>query len=459
MKDHALPLSEPDFRALFQSAPGLYLVLTPDLIIVAVSDAYLRATMTQRTSILGRGLFDVFPDNPEDPTADGMSNLRSSLKRVLQHRIVDTMPTQKYDIRKPESEGGEFEERFWSPVNSPVLGPDKEVLYVIHRVEDVTEFARLKQRGIEQDKVLDDLRSEERFRKAFDANPEPITICTACDGRYIDANQTFLRVTGYRREETIGRTAWELGFLTPGDHAQLVALLEKQGSVRELEVTFRLKSGEQRTGLESAELIEVAGQRCIIAILQDVTEKRSLEGKLRQAQKMEAIGQLTGGIAHDFNNLLSVIIGYAEIIEQGLPPHADLQKECREIKKAGERAASLTRQLLAFSRQQVLRPRIVDLNAVVQDVEKMLRRLIGEDIDFNTALHPALGSIQVDPIQVEQVIINLALNARDAMPQGGRLTIETANVDVDEQYSRLEADRTTRSGIHGGIRWQSKRTK
>ena len=134
----------PDFQALFQTTPGLYLVLAPNLTIVAVTDAYLHATMTKREDILGHGVFDVFPDNPDDPAATGVRNLRTSLQRVLQDKTSDGMAVQKYDIRRPQSEGGEFEERFWSPVNSPVLGPNREVLYIIHRVEDVTEFIRLK---------------------------------------------------------------------------------------------------------------------------------------------------------------------------------------------------------------------------------------------------------------------------------------------------------------------------
>jgi PAS domain S-box-containing protein len=147
---------DPDFQALFESAPGSYLVLTPDLTIVAVSDAYLRATMTEREQILGRGLFDVFPDNPDDPAASGERNLGSSLERVLSERVPDTMAVQKYDIRRPE---GGFEERYWSPVNSPVLGTDGEVRYIIHRVEDVTEFVRLKKAGSEQEKLTHELRT------------------------------------------------------------------------------------------------------------------------------------------------------------------------------------------------------------------------------------------------------------------------------------------------------------
>src|SRR5437764_93051 len=141
----------PDYRALFESAPGLYLVLTPDLRIVEASDAYLRATMTARVEILGRDFFEVFPDNPDDPTATGVRNLRASLDRVLQTRTGDAMAVQKYDVRRPESEGGEFEERYWSAFNSPVLNERDEVVYIIQRVEDVTEFIRLKQAGLEME--------------------------------------------------------------------------------------------------------------------------------------------------------------------------------------------------------------------------------------------------------------------------------------------------------------------
>jgi len=156
---HEVDPSAPDFQALFESAPGLYLVLTPDLRIVAVSEAYLRATMTRRREILGRGIFEVFPDNPADPTPTGVRNLRASLERVLRNKVPDTMAVQKYDIRKPEAEGGRFEERHWSPVNSPVLGPTRQLLYIIHRVEDVTEFVRLKQQGLEQQKLTLELRT------------------------------------------------------------------------------------------------------------------------------------------------------------------------------------------------------------------------------------------------------------------------------------------------------------
>lgn len=160
-----------DFRSLFESAPGLYLVLSPELKIVAVSNAYLNATLTERDKIMGRGIFDVFPDNPDDPAASGVGNLRASLHRVLETKAPDTMAVQKYDIQRPESEGGGFEEKYWSPLNTPVLA-NSSVQYIIHQVEDVTEFIKLKQRGTEQHKIAEEMRTKadqmetEIFRRA-----------------------------------------------------------------------------------------------------------------------------------------------------------------------------------------------------------------------------------------------------------------------------------------------------
>jgi two-component system cell cycle sensor histidine kinase/response regulator CckA len=174
----------------------------------------------------------------------------------------------------------------------------------------------------------------------------------------------------------------------------------------------------------------------LLGIATDITERRSLEARFEQAQKMEAIGQLAGGIAHDFNNLLTVINGTCELALAQAPAGGQLHEDLQEIRRAGERAASLTRQLLAFSRKQILQPRTLSLDAVVAEMESMLRRLIGDDIDLVLVPAVALGSVKADPGQMEQVVANLAVNARDAMPQGGKLTIELHNVDIDEPYAR-----------------------
>src|SRR5581483_4782111 len=181
-----------------------------------------------------------------------------------------------------------------------------------------------------------------------------------------------------------------------------------------------------------------------IAVVRDLTRQKELESQLRQAQKMEAVGRLAGGIAHDFNNLLTAISGYSEFLIEGERDDR-LRRHAEEIKKAAARAAALTGQLLAFSRRQVLQPRVLDLNAVVSDMDMMLRRLIGEDVELVATLDPALGAVRADPTQVEQVIVNLAVNARDAMPNGGALTIETGNVSTsDEELVEL---RVTDSGV------------
>ena len=354
--------------------------------------------------------------------------------------------------------GRYFRDAVLSPRISPGLREQIEAAIIekggwkgecLHRRKDGTDFPVYLSVGPLRDsanrvignvEIVRDLteskRAEERFYKAFHLNPEPITIATVSEGRYLDVNESFLRITGYKREEVIGRTSLEVRFWErPEDRARLIEVLKRHGSVRDLEITFRTKSAEQRTALDSADIIEVNGQKCIIAILKDITERKAMEKQLRQLQKMEAVGQLSGGIAHDFNNLLGVILGYSEILEEGLSENPKLRRTAQEITKAGQRAASLTRQLLAFSRQQLLEPTILNLNAVVADSGTMLRRLIGEHIDITTKLAEDLGHIRADQSQIEQVIMNLAVNARDAMPDGGKLRFETRNIELDAEYA------------------------
>jgi signal transduction histidine kinase len=184
---------------------------------------------------------------------------------------------------------------------------------------------------------------------------------------------------------------------------------------------FPVTRGEQRVGS--------------VASFVDITQRKRLEAQLRQAQKMEAIGSLAGGVAHDFNNLLSVILSYAEMMLDGLKGGDPMRPDLEEIKKAGERASVLTRQLLAFSRQQLLQPRVLDLNQVCNGLQSMLRRLLGEDVELSLLTTRALGQVRADPGQIEQVVMNLVVNARDAMPDGGRISIETDNVDLGAAYA------------------------
>ena len=451
------PAEGPDFQALFESAPGLYLVLTPDLTIVAVSQAYAHATMTRREDIVGRGLFEVFPDNPDDPGATGTANLRASLDRVLRNRAPDTMAVQKYDIRRPESEGGAFEERYWSPRNSPVLGAAGEVVYVIHEVEDVTAFVRLQQQGAAERKVTEELRSNAarmeatlqataRYRALMEQANDAILILDLA-GTILEANRESERLFGLPRARIVGRNYDE--FVVPEermDSASRRGRLGAEGTIRVPDRHMERAGGTVVTVDVSGSLVRLGDESRVLAILRDVTERQRLEAQLLQSQKMESVGRLAGGVAHDFNNLLGVITGYGDLLLQEIGPGHPSHRRVVEIRKAADRAASLTRQLLAFSRKQVLQLRVLDLNAVVAGIEPMLRRLIGEHIDLITALDKGLGRVKADLGQVEQVIANLAVNARDAMHKGGKLLIETGNVELDAVYAATRPD--ARPGPH-----------
>ena len=271
-------------------------------------------------------------------------------------------------------------------------------------------------------------RSEARARRLVESSIIGIGI-GPLDGKLLDANDAWLKLLGYTHEEMLsGTLRWDK--MTPPEYHEIdqraVDQLTKTGVALPWEKEFIRKDGSRVAVLIGVAALESEqGDIEAVSFVVDLSERKQLEQQLRKAQKMEAIGQLAGGIAHDFNNLLSVIIGYSEILLGRTGLDAKMHGQCEEIKRAGNRAASLTRQLLAFSRQQVLTPTVLNLNAVVVETEKMLGRLIGEEIELRTALDPTLGSVKVDPGQVEQIIMNLAVNARDAMPGGGKLVIET----------------------------------
>lgn len=290
-------------------------------------------------------------------------------------------------------------------------------------------------------------QSEERFEKAFRSSPLGITISTEKDGRYIDANDAFVKLVGYRLDELLGMAAQKLGiWIDPTDRDKMLEQLQNASATEPLDTRFRTKSGEERQVLISAERITLDGTPCVLANTVDVTDSRRLEAQFRQAQKLEAVGRLAGGVAHDFNNILGVIMGYSELAKELTSPSSPVHKHLDNIKQAGHRAAELTKQLLAFSRQQVVTPQILDMNAVVQSTSKMLLRLIGEDVSLLVRPAKSLGSVKADLGQIEQILMNLAVNARDAMPNGGKIVIETANVELDETYT--EQHSPVRPGLY-----------
>ncbi len=556
-----------DFRALFEGSPNLYLVLDPDLKIVAVSDAYCQATLTNRKTILGRGIFDVFADNPADLTATGVSNLRASLERVLQFRRPDKMALQKYDIPRPASGGGGFEERYWSPLNSPVLDSQGEVAWIIHRVEDVTERWKTEE-GLKQESAFYDI--------VINNIPAMVFVKDAVDLRFVLINRAGEELLGIDRSEFIGKSDYDffpkeqadffvardrealragglqvtpeepintrergVRFLqtrkmaVPGEHGKpkyLLALSEDITERRQAEIALReneirmrgflLASPDAMIVVDQAGRILLASHRVepmfgytseelsgkpinmllperfhdrhtayvhdymkrpegrnmgtgrelnarrkdgsefpveinlsptetseglvVIAAVRNVSASKSMEKQLRQAQKMEAIGNLTGGLAHDFNNLLGIIIGNLDLLSgqpgNGVTKDPNLNQLSSEALDAALRGADLTRRLLAFARRQALQPQRTELNELIEGISKLLRRTLGTDIEIKLNLEPKAWPANVDPSQLGASLINIVNNARDAMPNGGTLTIATSNRHLDEDYVFAHAD-------------------
>jgi PAS domain S-box-containing protein len=283
-------------------------------------------------------------------------------------------------------------------------------------------------------------QSEASFRSVIENAPYGIYRANAA-GKFLSVNPALQKMLGYETQEDLSHANLSTDIYSdPQEHRRANDLFAGTKGL-DVEVEWKRKDGTPLKARCSGRLIEgeqgeCKGEANFEVFVEDVTDKRVLEQQLHMAVKMEAVGRLSGGIAHDFNNLLGVIIGYAQVLKRRLKSGEDIFEYAEEIEKAGQRAASLTRQLLAFSRQQVLAPAILNLNALISDMGKMIHRLIGEDIELVMNLDPAIGSVKADHGQIEQVVMNLAVNARDAMPQGGKLALETAMATFDQAYTR-----------------------
>jgi PAS domain S-box-containing protein len=319
----------------------------------------------------------------------------------------------------------------------PLRSACGDVVGVLGVYTDITERKRMEE-ALRQ--------SEQRYREVVEGSIQGILIHQ--EGKIEFVNRSLARMFGYEDPaELLGLSPDVL--IAPEDRPLLhsrrqrclggepLPLIEWQG----------LRKDGSRVWIQSTVTTIVwNGRPALLSTRLDITERKALEEQLRQAQKMEAVGRLAGGIAHDFNNFIQIITGCGEVVLGDLPAVHPCRDMIREMKNAGDRAAGLTRQLLAFSRRQILAPHLLDLSVVAQDASRLLERLIGEDIELVTASEPGLAPVRADPNQVEQVLLNLAVNARDAMPHGGKLTIETRNVELDEAYVRSNPE--ARPGPH-----------
>ncbi len=265
-------------------------------------------------------------------------------------------------------------------------------------------------------------------------------------GQFLSVNSAFVRMLGYDSSDEV--LPLDMGRDVYADADERQRLLDRDTysdrQYDDVEATWKRKDGRLlQVQLSVRAVRNAAGQVDYYeTFVRDVTDQRRLQQQLTQSQKMEAIGRLAGGVAHDFNNLLTVITSYSDLVFQDLPPDDPRRDDVDQVRKAADGAAALTRQLLAFSRQQVLEPKVIDLNSVVDNLKKILQRVIGEDVDLTTVLATELGAVKADISQIEQILMNLAVNARDAMPTGGQLTIETSNVDYDpERQQRADGSR------------------
>ncbi|HET8758873.1 MAG TPA: ATP-binding protein [Solirubrobacteraceae bacterium] len=309
-------------------------------------------------------------------------------------------------------------------------------------VDVATELARRAAAAIETARLVRSLaRSEERYRMLFEASPLPMWVYDAQTLRLLAVNEAAVRHYGYTRQEFLAMTIKDIR--PPEDVESVLASIQAgggPGSPMPGTWRHRKKDGTIIDVEITAGRVTFEDRPAALVLSHDVTARLRLEERLSQAEKMEAIGRLAGGVAHDFNNLLTVISGYTEILLSR--PETTGAEQLREIAHAAEQAAALTRQLLAFSRRQVLHPVTLELNEIVAGMEPMVRRIIGDDVNVGVRLAPNLPAVEADRAQIERVILNLAANARDAMPQGGRLTIETAAVELDEDYVSARGEGT-----------------
>ena len=399
--------SERQFRAILDHSPAVIYVADRDGKLVLVNREYERRTGRSAAQLIGRTVEDLLP--PEQAQAVMANDWRvAEENRAIQFEstfLERGQPCTYFSLKFP-------------------LVDDAGVVHGVGGIAtDVTERNRAEE-------AL--RRSQERFEKVFRASTIAICVTSLADATFVDGNAALQALTGYTVEEMRGRTGDELNlWVQTGDRTPMLQALHAMGSLKNLEVQMRDRAGRVHDTLMSLELIDLAGQPCILTLVQEVTDLKRLNDWLGRVQKMEALGRLAGGIAHDFNNILTAISGYTGLVLEALPAGSPLHASVAHIERAAARASALTQQLLAFGRQQVQEPEVIDLNAAVRNLLSMLRRLIDEDVHFETTLDPDAGAVEIDPAQLEQVILNLTLNARDAMPKGGRLRISTGSAHSD----------------------------
>jgi two-component system, cell cycle sensor histidine kinase and response regulator CckA len=408
--------AEEYFRSLVQNSSDVITVIEADGTIRYESPSIHRILGYSQDELVGKNAFSYF--HPDD-----VPRMSTRMEELL--RQAGTASSSEFRFRHANGS--------WVPLWAVAtnLLNDPSVRGIVVNSRSVTEQKR-------SEKAL--IEAEARYRTLVEQLAAVTYIARlGLQGQWLYVSPQIWMMLGFTPEEWLADPNMWLSRIHPEDRALVASAEDAAIAGRAFRAQYRLLHREGRVVWvdDTASVMRDAeGDNLLHGVLLEVTERKGLETELHQAQKMQAVGQLAGGIAHDFNNILTVILGYAQILlDRDRPDEELVQRSSEQIRSAADRAAALTRQLLAFSRKQVLQPRVLNFNHVLADLSKMLRRLITENIQISTTAAPDLGSVKADPAQVEQVILNLAINARDAMPNGGHLTIETANVDLDESYA------------------------
>lgn len=418
LAEDALGRSEQRFRLLVENIADGIIATDADAKIAYASESACRVTGYSRAELIGANLFAFV--HPED---------RAKLIGMFDRAIREAGPIVQWGARV-RTRAGEWR-YFEGSTTNRLQDPDTSALIINFR--DSTARQQAEQALVD---------TEAKYRALFENATVGIYLSTPV-GRYISMNQSLAGTLGFASpEEAISRLpAIKELYVDCAKWDEFRERVLREGFVHDFEYEILRQDGSRRWLTESARSVhDNQGQLLYYeGVTRDITDKKSLEIQLRQAQKLEAIGRLAGGVAHDFNNMLGVILGYGDILQTQLPSEHPGQKSVLEMQKASRRAADLTRQLLAFSRKQILQPQVVNLNSLVEDLYKMLHRLIGDQIELIFHPSPSPVMVKADPGQVEQVLMNLAVNARDAMPGGGRLLLETSNAMVGEEFARNHA--------------------
>ena len=428
LAEEALKESENKYRLLADNSADVIFILDLDMKVQYISPSVLKLQGFSPEDVIGQSVI-------QSITTESAEYIREVVREELEMEktgAADLKRTRILELEMLCKDGSTV----WTEAKASFIRNDEGIpIGIMGIIRDITE----------RKQAENELRkSEEKFKKAFYTSPDSININRLSDGMFISTNKGFSELTGYSEEDVQGKTSLELNIWhDANDRIKLVEGLREKGKVENLEAQFCLKNGEIKYGMMSAAIIDLDGTPHILSITRDITqrkrseeEKTRLELQLFQAQKMEAIGTLAAGIAHDFNNILTALVGYAALLKMQIKS-TTLHAYVDHILSASHKATDLVQNLLAFSKQQTISLRPISLHKVIKGTEKLLKRLVTEDIEIRTLLPAEDITIMADATQIDQILFNLVTNARDAMPQGGTLTIETKTMELGDQFQRI----------------------